>query len=199
MDELYGVGCFAQEVGYLKRMPRSGWEVAGVPRPETVAEHSFRVGVLAWLLAAIEGADADRAATLGLFHDVHETRIGDVPAVQRKYVATARPEAVAADQAACFSPSLRGWFLDRIDEYEERQTPEAVCAKDADKLECLLQAREYQAAGVVAVDRMIETSRVGLRTATGRRLAELLVELDPAEWWAQAAADYPALPKAVSG
>ena len=62
MDALHGVVKFAYETGQLKRLPRAGWLLAGVRDPESVAEHSFRVGVLAYIIAALEGADPDRAA-----------------------------------------------------------------------------------------------------------------------------------------
>ena len=39
---------FVYEVGQLKRLPRAGWLFAGVQHPESVAAHSFRVGVLAF-------------------------------------------------------------------------------------------------------------------------------------------------------
>jgi hypothetical protein len=35
---------FLFETGVLKRYPRTGWVLAGVPAPESVADHSFRPG-----------------------------------------------------------------------------------------------------------------------------------------------------------
>jgi 5'-deoxynucleotidase YfbR-like HD superfamily hydrolase len=34
------------EMGHLKHVTRAGWLLLGIPQPETVAEHSFRVGVV---------------------------------------------------------------------------------------------------------------------------------------------------------
>jgi 5'-deoxynucleotidase YfbR-like HD superfamily hydrolase len=45
-----------------------------------------------------------------------------------------------------------------VSEYEAGETPEAIFARDADKLECLLQAREYQDQGhqnPAALDRLL--------------------------------------------
>jgi 5'-deoxynucleotidase YfbR-like HD superfamily hydrolase len=56
-----------------------------------VAEHSFRVGILAYVIAVQEGANADRAATLGLFHDLPETRTGDANSISKRYVRAASP------------------------------------------------------------------------------------------------------------
>jgi len=63
---LAGVASFLFEMGHLKRVPRSGWLLLGVPEPETIAEHSFRVGLMGMALAAIEGADMGRTAVLSL-------------------------------------------------------------------------------------------------------------------------------------
>ncbi|MBF0384955.1 MAG: HD domain-containing protein, partial [Candidatus Omnitrophica bacterium] len=43
---LSAVNLFA-EAGLLKRVKRSGWWVAGIKDPESVAEHSFRCAVIA--------------------------------------------------------------------------------------------------------------------------------------------------------
>jgi putative hydrolase of HD superfamily len=48
---------FISEAGLLKRTPRSGWFVAGIKNPESVAEHSFRCAVIGYCLAKMEDAD----------------------------------------------------------------------------------------------------------------------------------------------
>ena len=97
---LAGTATFLFEMGHLKRIPRAGWLLLGIPQPETVAEHSFRVGIVGITLASMAGADVGRTAALALMHDAHETRIGDVPSVGRAYVTTAAPEAVTAHQTS---------------------------------------------------------------------------------------------------
>lgn len=194
MDTLHGVARFAYEAGQLKQLPRAGWALAGVPSPESVAEHSFRVGVLAYVIAALEGADADRAATLGLFHDLPETRIGDVPSVGRNYVTTAPPQDVVADQVAELPESLGAHIAALIDEHESAKTasatPESRCSRDADKLDCLLQAREYQAQGNEHMQPWINSMVAAVSTETGKRLAAAAQEVSPGAWWAEFAANF---------
>ena len=48
---------YLYEVGQLKRVKRSGWWMAGIADPESVAEHSFRTALLGYILASLEGAD----------------------------------------------------------------------------------------------------------------------------------------------
>ena len=81
---------FLYELGLLKRSKRTGWWVAGIKDPETVADHSFRVAVIGYLLAQLEGADAGKTAVMALLHDTQESRTGDIPAVGRPYVTAAR-------------------------------------------------------------------------------------------------------------
>ena len=70
-----------------------------------------------------------------------------------------------------------------IAEFEAGETIEAVCARDADKLECLLQAREYQVAGATDIEAWIESSKRAVKTETGRRLAEEALVTHPGDWW----------------
>src|SRR5690242_14957296 len=98
---LAGTADFLYEMGSLKHLARAGWaQLLQIPAAETVAEHSFRVGITGMVLAVAEGADVGRVAMLALMHDTHETRIGDVPSVGRAYITSAAPEAVSAHQTA---------------------------------------------------------------------------------------------------
>jgi 5'-deoxynucleotidase YfbR-like HD superfamily hydrolase len=175
-------------MGHLKNLPRSGWLLLGIPLPESVAEHSFRVGIVGITLAAMEGADVGRTAALALFHDAHETRIGDVPSVGRAYVTTAAPEAVTAHQTSGVTGDAAKVIQDLTAEYETNETAEARLAHDADKIETLLQAAEYQARGHdTAAWR--DTSLAALRTNAGRELARAVGSTSP-QWWSAFAASY---------
>jgi putative hydrolases of HD superfamily len=119
--------------------------IAGIDNPESIAEHSFRTAIIGYLLAVMEGADPAKTAALCLFHDTPGDRIGDVPSVGKAYVVTALNAEVTADQVAGFPAEASQAVRQLVGDYEARQSLEARLAKDADKLECLIQAREYQA------------------------------------------------------
>lgn len=185
----------AFEAGQLKRTPRSGWLLAGIASPESVAEHSHRVAVLAYIIAAQEGADADRACTLGVFHDFPEARTGDVPSVGKSYVATTEPADVAADQVAGVPDGLAERLVALVSEHEGAKTAEATlearCSRDADKLECLLQAREYEVqTGNRQLQPWIESMLHAVATPTGTELAKRAAELEPAMWFQEFAARF---------
>jgi putative hydrolases of HD superfamily len=186
---LAGAATFLFEMGHLKNVPRSGWLLLGISNPESIAEHSFRIGMVGIVLAAMDGADVGRTAALCLVHDAHETRIGDVPSVGRAYVTTAIPEAVTAHQTSGMPDNVAKVVQDLVAEFEATETPESRLAHDADKIETLLQAMEYQAQGH-ATGPWVDTSIAALRTEAGKQLAQAIVNSDPHHWWSAFAASY---------
>lgn len=189
-DEHAATAAFLVEAGHLKRTKRAGWWIAGVRDPESVAEHSFRTAVVAYVLAQMEGVDANKAATLALFHDVPETRIGDIPSVGKRFVQTAPAEDVIATQTASMPAALAGPIRDLIAEFEAKESPEAMCAKDADKIECLLQAREYQAQGYRLAQPWVDTMVTAVRTESGRQLVRAALATPVDEWWRDIVSSY---------
>jgi putative hydrolase of HD superfamily len=177
-----GIAAFGYELGVLKRIRRSGWWHAGVRDPESVAEHTMRVGQLAALLAAEEGGCPDRAAYLALWHDSQETRTGDLPHPARAYLDKPDPVRITSDQTADLPQACRDSVRDAVAEYERAETLEACCARDADKIELILQAVEYRESGVARVQEWIESGLASLTTATGRRVAEAAVRTSPLAW-----------------
>ncbi len=173
---------FLYEMGLLKRYKRTGWSQVGVPLPESVADHSFRVSVIASVLAAMEGTDPQRAAFLALWHDSQETRTTDLPHLTKNYVSAAANEQVTRDQVAPLSPPVAGMISVAVAEYEAAETPEARCARDADKLECLLQAREYQEQGHANVQPWIDSSLAALTTASAKQLAHEAMAQNSLDW-----------------
>lgn len=192
---LAGAATFVYEMGQMKQQVRTGWALLGIPSPESVAEHSFRVAVTGLILAAMEGADTGRVAALCVMHDAHETRIGDVPSVGRAYVTTAKPEAVTAHQTAAMPPEAAKAIQDLVAEYEANETLEARLAHDADKLEMLAQAIEYAQAGH-DTSGWQDTAVAALRTRAGGELAQA-IKLGNPQWFAPFTASYHELRKST--
>ncbi|ADB34574.1 metal dependent phosphohydrolase [Kribbella flavida DSM 17836] len=180
--EAAAIAAFAFEMGVLKRQRRSGWWHAGVRDPESIAEHSLRVAQLAGLIAAAEGGDPAKAAYMAIWHDSQETRIGDIPHSARPYVQATGNEAITADQVAGMAEPLANSVIQAVEEYEAKTSLEAICARDADKLECLIQAVEYQDLGVKRVQSWIDSSRAALKTQTAIRVADAALTISPLSW-----------------
>jgi putative hydrolases of HD superfamily len=181
-DELARLTEFVYEMGLLKRYKRTGWLVAGVAAPESIADHSFRAAVLAAVLAAMEGADPERAVLLSLFHDSQETRLTDIPYLAKRYVARAPNEEVTADQVRGLPGAVADLIIGSVAEYEQKTSLEARCARDADKLDCLLQAIEYRDQGHHTIQPWIDSSLAALQTPSGRKLADQALGTGSLEW-----------------
>lgn len=180
--EATGTTNFLFEMGMLKRAKRTGWWIAGVKDPESIAEHSFRTAIIGSVLAMMEGADPARVALMCVFHDSQETRVGDIPHIGRRYLTSAANETVTADQTANTHPAVQEGIRAVIDDYEHGQGLEVIIAHDADKLECLLQAVEYRDAGHRNVQPWIDSSRASLKTTSAQLLADQALTMTPAEW-----------------
>lgn len=174
---------YGHEVGHLKLSRRTGWWRAGIRDGESVAEHSWRTALLAYIIAAAEGANPDRAAAIGVFHDTPETRTGDIEYVGRRYVTATDDEKITADQVSGLPTRAAEGITSLIHDMENGTSLEAQCAHDADKLECLLQAIEYQRQGHTDVAEWIRSMAAAVRTTTGKALAETALTADPAQWW----------------
>jgi 5'-deoxynucleotidase YfbR-like HD superfamily hydrolase len=182
-QELEALTRFIYESGQLKHSKRQGWWQAGIKDPETVAEHSFRVAVIGYVLALMEGADPAITAATCLFHDIIETRLGDIPNVTKHYTSPEAPEIVAADQVAGMPSALADGIKGLVHSYSEQASKEAILARDADKLECLMQAREYQTQGYQNVEPWITSNLAKLKSESARALAVVGQELPPDQWW----------------
>ncbi|MBX5457790.1 MAG: HD family hydrolase [Thermogemmatispora sp.] len=177
--------CYLHEVGYLKLLKRSGWWRLGVKDPETVAEHCFRAAIIGYILATLDGVDAYKTATMCLFHDVAETRISDLPWVARRYLHDVKEaeETALCEQTDQLPEPLSRNILDLMREYRQQTSQEAQLAREADLLECLLQAREYYSQGYSKGMEWAKICRDGLQSETARNLADLCLEGDPGEWF----------------
>jgi putative hydrolase of HD superfamily len=157
-----------EHAGRLKQLPRQGWIDRGVASPESVADHSYRLGLLVLLRAGQDSTiDLGRALTIALVHDLPEAIAGDatpfdqaldVPEAEREaifrrppiYPSEAQHAKHAAELAAMeeitreLPSQLRELISGAWEEYEEGKTAEAQLVRQADKLESWLQALEYR-------------------------------------------------------
>ncbi|MFF5206491.1 HD family hydrolase [Streptosporangium sp. NPDC000396] len=181
-EELSKLTGLLYEIGLLKRYKRTGWLVAGVRDPESIADHSFRTAIIASVITALEGGNPERAAFMSLFHDTQETRVTDIPYIGKRYLTAAPNEEVTADQMRGVPEPVAEMVSGAVGEYEEKTSLEAVCARDADKLECLIQAIEYREQGHGNVQPWIDSSLAALKTPSAKRIAEEALSTGSLEW-----------------
>ncbi len=117
---------FLYEMGQLKRVKRSGWWIAGVKDPESVAEHSFRTAAIAYILAQLEGANLERVVSMALMHDMGEARTNDAHRIVRRYVDWESVDRKAVeDQSKRLPDKIAEEVRSMISEFEEAVSLEA--------------------------------------------------------------------------
>jgi putative hydrolases of HD superfamily len=133
------------EVQVLDRVPRMGYVLRGVSRPESVAEHSWHVAFLVATLAPrIPEVNGPRALEMALLHDLAELRIGDLPRTVARYFpegAKETAETAALDEILAPLPARSRELLA---DYRARISPEARLVKACDKLQLMIKVHEYQ-------------------------------------------------------
>jgi len=149
------------ELQRLKRLERTGWTLRGLPNgTESVASHSFGVGVTAMMLADEIKArglevDCERVLRMALLHDWAETRVGDLPKTATNYFgAGARKNAETTAFADIVSGVGRyeSEYKAVYQDYEQRSSLEARLVKAADVIDLLIQAYALEHSGATGLD-----------------------------------------------
>jgi putative hydrolase of HD superfamily len=153
------------ELQRLKCLERTGWTLRGLPNgTESVAAHSFGVGITAMMLAdeiKARGLDLniERVLRMALLHDWAEARVGDMPRTATNYFgATARKKA----EALAFADITRGLgaaepaYETLYQDYEQRDSLEARLVKAADVIDLLVEAYALERAGARGLDEFWE-------------------------------------------
>ena len=141
----------ALEVGSLKKVIRSGWKKQGVKKPESVADHTWRVALLAMILAPQLKVDQNKLVKMALVHDLAEIITGDIIWEEGNNVTSSRLKKSNNERQAIHSifsdnPNFKDYVL-LWEEYEDQKTEEAKIVKAIDKLEMAIQAFNYEKEG----------------------------------------------------
>ncbi|MBO5935456.1 MAG: 5'-deoxynucleotidase [Clostridia bacterium] len=144
---------FLSRMKYINR-----WALMRNTSADTLSQHSHEVAAIAYVLCVIGnrryGRDynGERAALLGLFHDMPEIITGDLPTPVKYFnpeikEAYKKVEAVASEKLLATLPEdLRADFEFLFDEKESDETLWKI-VKAADKLSALVKCIEERKAG----------------------------------------------------
>jgi putative hydrolase of HD superfamily len=177
---------FFAEIGNLSRIKRTGPILAGVKDPENLAEHVVRTAQIAYVLAFLEGANPEKTASMILFHDNAEIRVGDQHKIASRYFNIKQAEMKAfKDQMENLPNRLKKRIIFLVDEFEKRETKESIVAKDADWLEAAIEAKELVEQGHEGMENWIENIKKALETKLAKELLEYIEEQDDFlnSWW----------------
>ncbi|HEX7456626.1 MAG TPA: HD domain-containing protein [Candidatus Nanoarchaeia archaeon] len=168
---------FLCELGKLKQIKRIGWIYGGAEeeKTESIADHSFRVALMCWVLAARRRMDLEKVLKMAIVHDIVIIFTGDITPFddlisgdpkkdkkileewptrskkekERLTVKRRYKEREALDKLLKDLPAkLRDEILSLWFEYEEGFSKEGRFVRQVDRIEKLLQAIEYKAKGI---------------------------------------------------
>lgn len=142
---------FFKTVGESKRLLRSGWVREKINDPESVAEHSFRVSVLAMVLSDKlgENLDKNKLIQMAILHDLGELITGDIVAQRHDIIDVKKTNNKEKKEKEGIRKvfgkvGLSKEYVEIFEEMINRTTPEAKVFWEFDKLEMALQALEYE-------------------------------------------------------
>jgi putative hydrolase of HD superfamily len=87
------------------------------------------------------------------------------------------------DQSKRLPDKIAERITSMISEFEQAVSLEARVVRDADLLECLVQAREYQTLGYNDVVDWIFNAQAALTTESAKKIAAECLKTEPKEWW----------------
>lgn len=112
-------------------------------RHESVAEHSWRIALMAMLLTPeFPELDTNRVIRMCLIHDLGEAFTGDIPTFDKTAADTEREDRLLADWVAALPAGTREEFQDLLSEMDALRSTEAKLYKALDKLEAVISHNE---------------------------------------------------------
>jgi len=175
---------FVAEAGMLKQVRRSGWSVLGIRDAESVADHSFRCAVIGYLLSRLEGTDSFAVLLMTLFNDIQEARITDLHKMAQRYIDGEEAEDKSfVEQMRRLPEEIRSELTGLRKEYRAQRSRESVVARDADILECLIQAKEYYEHGFLGAKNFMKKAPRFLKTWSAKALWRLAKRRPVNDWW----------------
>ncbi|CAN8287796.1 unnamed protein product [Cochlearia groenlandica] len=158
----------------LKTTPRAGWIKRDVKDPESIADHMYRMGLMALISSDIPGVNRDKCMKMAIVHDIAEAIVGDItPSCGISKEEKNRRETEALEHMCkLLGGGERAKEITELwREYEANASPEAKVVKDFDKLEMILQALEYEQEQGKDLEEFFESTAGKFQTDIGKAWA----------------------------
>lgn len=169
---------FFFEIASLRRLTRSHRQLIQEVN-DNISDHSFRVAVIGMTLAKLEHVDMNKVTKMCLFHDLVEARTGDANYLNQQYLEIHEEDA-RRDQLSGLP--IAEEMLQLMEEYERRESPEAVTAKDADLLDQMILQQEYFFQDEKNMRIWQNHTESQLKTDSAKALAQKIRSTNPFEW-----------------
>ncbi len=170
-------------VAGLKKIPRQGWiDKAGILNPESVADHSYSMAVMAMLFGDTAGIDACKMIRMSLLHDLAESITGDLTPEMATVGNKLAMETDAIEKITSTLPEhLRKKYRALWDEYSAQKSAESVLVHEVDKLDMALQASIYAKDGASSSKNLqvfIDSAKKSITNQEIKSMLELFLKKD---------------------
>lgn len=150
-------------------------------RRESVAEHSWRLALMAMLLEdEFPDTDIDKVIKMCLIHDLGEAFTGDIAAFYKTEADSEKEEAVYQQWIETFPEVQKLQFQALLKEMTELQTKEARLYKALDKLEAVIQHNEADISSWLPLEYDLQLTYGADEVKFSKYLSELKAYID--EW-----------------
>jgi len=167
-----------------KKIVRTGWKREGIKDPESVAEHSFQLSIIAMILADQFGADREKLIKMAVVHDLGEAVTGDIVWSRGKVIDIEKRKNKEVAEIAGITKIFK--TIDRLNEYRnifqemiENKSLEAKIFWQLDKLEMALQALEYEKVYHKRLDEFFINANLQIHTPFLRKIFRQILKQRP--------------------
>ncbi|KAI4357899.1 hypothetical protein L6164_001816 [Bauhinia variegata] len=162
----------------LKTTKRKGWINHGIKGPESIADHMYRMALMALIAGDLPGLNRERCIKIAIVHDIAEAIVGDItPSDGVPKAEKSRMEQEALDgMCKVLGGGMRAEEIKELwREYENNSSLEAKLVKDFDKVEMILQALEYETEHGKVLDEFYLSTAGKFQTEIGKSWAAEII------------------------
>lgn len=139
---------FFQKAINIKKIERTGWQYKKIPEPESVADHSFGVVLLALTIPLPNHIDRNELIKMATIHDIGEHEIGDMVwengKITHKKIQKSKHKSEFKVLNELFNDIDNKELLNLSMDFLHQKSETAKFLKEIDKLEMIFQALKYE-------------------------------------------------------
>lgn len=148
-------------------------------RHESVAEHSWRIALMAMLLTPeFPELDMDKVIRMCLIHDLGEAFTGDIPTFDKTDADTEKEDQLFDEWVATLPEENKAEFQALLAEMAVLQTPEAKLYKALDKMEAVIQHNESDLSTWLPLEYELQLTYGAENVQFSPYMTELKAEID---------------------
>lgn len=162
----------------LKTTKRKGWINHGIKGPESIADHMYRMALMALIAGDVPGLNRERCIKIAIVHDIAEAIVGDITPSDGvpKEEKSRREQAALNEMCKVLGGGMRAEEIQELwAEYENNSSIEANLVKDFDKVEMILQALEYEMEHGKVLDEFFLSTAGKFQTDIGKSWAAEII------------------------